>query len=80
MMKSAGGKRCRKCGEKIAIITWGIYRKAVVDEKPVMAKTDPRGETFLRIDGSKFIGIEVPFMHEGKAEPAYRPHKCGGGK
>ena len=73
-------QKCRKCGKRIAIITWGVYRKAVVDPEAVMVKTDERGEQFLRIDGSKIKGIEVPYESGERAEPAYRTHRCGGRK
>ena len=73
---------CRKCGKRIAIITWGVYRKVVVDPEAVMVKADPRGEEFVRIDGSKVQAIEVPFASTERAEPAYRMHRatCGRGR
>ena len=79
-MKQQGVNRCRTCGKMVGIITEGIYRKVLVDAEAVMVKADPRGETFVRIDGSKFIGIEQPYENcDPDAEPAYRPHRrtCG---
>ena len=66
---------CRFCGKQIGVITWGVYRKIMVDAAAVMVKADQNGEEFVRIDGSKVQGIEVPFGYEGRAEPAYRVHR-----
>ena len=71
-------KKCRFCGQDIAIITWGVYRKVVVDADAVMVEANPEGETFIRIDGSKVKAFEVDFISDGRAEPAYRPHRCDG--
>ena len=73
-------KTCRWCGKKIGIITWGVYRKVVVDAEAVDVVPDPEGEEFVRIDGSKMRGREAP-MGTIQAEPAYRPHRktCTGG-
>ena len=68
-------KKCRFCGKDVAIITWGVYRKAVVDAAAVMVEANPEGEDFVRIDGSKVKGFEVDFISDGKAEPAYRMHR-----
>lgn len=70
--------KCRWCGKKIGIITWGVYRKIVVDADAVTVKADPEGEEFVRIDGSKVLAREAGFDEEG-TEPAYRPHRwsCG---
>jgi len=70
-------KVCRRCGQMIGIIEYGVYRKVVVDAVPYYVKADPDGEQFVRIDGSKVMAKEVPFETEG-TEPAYKPHKCGG--
>lgn len=72
-------RTCRKCGKQIAVITWGIYRSAVVDAAAVMVAADPEGEDYLRIDGSKVKGVEVDYMSDRAAEPAYRMHRksCG---
>ena len=72
-------KTCRFCGKPIAIITWGVYRKAVVDAAAVMVEANPEGEDFVRVDGSKVKGFEVDFISDEKAEPAYRMHgrTCG---
>ena len=70
-------KICRKCGQMIDIIEWGVYRKIVVDAVPYYVKADPDGEKFVRIDGSKVMAKEVPFETDG-TEPAYKQHKCGG--
>ena len=74
-MKS-GVNICRFCGKPIGIITWGIYRKVVVDAEAVTVVADPEGEEFLRIDGSKVRAREIPYdeITEG-SEPAYRPHR-----
>ena len=71
-------KRCKVCGKKIGIITEGIYRKVIVDEEPVEIIADPEGQTFVRIDGSKVIGVEAEPGVIG-VEWAYRPHRrsCG---
>ena len=70
-------KVCRKCGQMIDIIEWGVYRKVVVDAVPYYVMADPDGEQFVRIDGSKLMAKEVPFETSG-TEPAYKPHKCKG--
>ena len=67
-------KICRFCGKPVAVITWGVYRKAVVDAAAVMVQANPEGEDFIRIDGSKVKGFEVDFISDGSAEPAYRMH------
>ena len=67
---------CRKCGQMISVIEWGVYRKTVVDAVPYYVIADPQGEQFLRIDGSKLMAKEMPFETEG-TEPAYKPHRCG---
>lgn len=79
MKKDRGFEVCRKCGKPIAIITWGVYRKAVVDAEAVVVKADPDGDEYVRIDGSKIKGIELPFLPESAGEPAYRMHRktCG---
>ena len=71
------GERCRKCGKMIGIITWGVYRKAIVDADPIRVKADPEGEEFIRIDGSKVQAREAGPEEEG--EYAYRMHRksCG---
>ena len=82
MFRSAGrGKRlfptvrCRICGKPIGIITWGVYRKTLVDAEAVSVYEDPEGDEFLRIDGSKLMARAMPFETEG-TEPAYKPHRC----
>ena len=74
-MKEQGINRCRKCGKPIGIITEGIYRKVIVDAEAVRVVADPRGESFVRIDGSKIRGREVAYEDAVEAEPAYRPHR-----
>lgn len=66
--------RCRFCGKEIAIITWGVYRKVVVDAEPVWVLPDAEGEEFVRIDGSK-IKARKADPAEDKPEPAYRIHR-----
>ena len=67
--------KCRYCGKQIGIITWGVYRKIVVDADAVMVVPDEYGEDFVRIDGSKIRGREVAYEDAVEAEPAYRPHR-----
>ena len=71
-------KKCRFCGKKVGIITWGLYRKMVVDAEAVDVVPDEYGEDFVRIDGSKIRGREAEIGTLG-TEPAYRPHRksCG---
>ena len=70
-------KKCRFCGKEIAIITWGVYRKIVVDADPVWVLPDAEGEEFVRIDGSKMRGRKA--LAEEQGEPVYRIHRmsCG---
>lgn len=72
---------CRKCGRRIAVITWGVYRKVVVDPEYFMVVPDPESEEeFVRIDGSKIQGREQRnYLGDEPAEPAYRMHRrtCG---
>ena len=70
-------KVCRKCGQMIDIIEWGVYRKVVVDAVPYYVMADTDGEQFVRIDGSKLMAKEMPFETSG-TEPAYKPHRCKG--
>lgn len=73
-MKDSSVKRCRFCGKPVAIITWGVYRKVVVDAEAVNVRADLYGEEeFVRVDGSKVRATEVPFEEDG--EPAYRIHR-----
>ena len=76
-MKERMPLKCRKCGERIAIISWGVYRKAVVNPGAVMVVPKDGGEEFIRIDGSKLLGREARYEEGG--EPAYRMHRktCG---
>ena len=69
---------CKFCGKQIGIITYGIYRKMVVDAEAVDVVPDPNGEEFVRIDGSKIRGREAEIGTIG-TEPAYRQHRrtCG---
>ena len=71
-------QKCRFCGKPIAVITYGIYRKSVVDAEVVDVVPDPKGEEFVRIDGSKIRGREAEIGTIG-TEPAYRIHgrSCG---
>lgn len=73
---------CRFCGKEIGIITYGIYRKTLVDIDSVLVVPDENGEIFVRIDGTKVKGREVPYESAENAEPAYRPHakRCTGRK
>ena len=72
--------KCRKCGKEVGVITWGIYRKVLVDMEVFMVTADPDGEIFVRIDGSKLRGKVSTEELPEHAEPAYRPHRCRGGR
>lgn len=76
-MKDSSVRRCHFCGKEIAIITWGVYRKVVVDAEAVWVVPDAGGEEFVRIDGSKMRGRVS--LEEDNAEPMYRIHRtsCG---
>lgn len=65
---------CRKCGEQIAIITWGVYRSVTVDPEAVDVAPAEDGEEFVRIDGSKIRGKEAE-IGTIQTEPAYRMHR-----
>ena len=67
--------KCRFCGKNVMVITWGVYRKIVVDAEAVMVACDPEGEEYVRYDGSKVRAREVPYESGEPAEPAYRPHR-----
>ena len=71
-------QKCRFCGKPIAVITYGIYRKSVVDAEVVDVVPDEKGEDFVRIDGTKIRGREAEIGTLG-TEPAYRIHgrSCG---
>ena len=71
-------RKCRKCGKPVSVITWGVYRKVLVDAEAVNVVPDPEGLEFVRIDGSKIRGsIAKPGTLQ--TEYAYRPHvrTCG---
>ena len=42
---------CRFCGKRIGIITWGIYRKVVVDAAAVMGEAGTMGKGRLAPEG-----------------------------
>lgn len=67
--------RCRFCGKQIGVITWGVYRKVVVDAEAVEVVPDENGEDFVRIDGSKIRGREVSMESAHDYEMAYRMHR-----
>ena len=67
---------CRKCGRPVAVIERGLYRKILVDAEAVMVAPDTSGREYVRIDGSKVLGLEVAYDSAMDAEPAYRPHRC----
>lgn len=46
-------KKCRFCGKEIGIITYGIYRKCVVDAEAVTVVASPDGDEYIRVDGTK---------------------------
>ena len=72
-------RRCRKCGKPVSVITWGVYRKVLVDADPVWVSPDKEGREYVRVDGSKVCGIEVNMQSPVKSEPAYKQHRwtCG---
>lgn len=74
----SGINKCRRCGKEVGIITWGIYRKVLVDMEVCMVVPDADGEIFVRIDGSKLRGKVSWEDLQERAEPAYRPHRCRG--
>lgn len=74
-MKDGAVKNCKWCGKPIMVITWGVYRKAVVDAEAVMVEANPEGQEFVRIDGSKVKGFEVDYISDRPAELAYRQHR-----
>ena len=67
---------CRKCGRPVGVIERGLYRKILVDAEAVLIAPDTLGREYVRIDGSKVLGLEVAYDSVMNAEPAYRPHKC----
>ena len=67
---------CRKCGRPVAVIERGLYSKILVDAEAVMVALDTSGREYVRIDGSKVLGLEVAYDSAMDAEPAYRPHRC----
>jgi hypothetical protein len=71
---------CRKCGKPVAEITWGAFRKSIVDADAVWVVADAHGEDYVRIDGSKVKAVVAETGTIG-AEPAYRQHRktCGVG-
>lgn len=80
--------RCRKCGKPVWVITWGVYRKVLVDAEEVGIIPAAAGEEFVRIDGSKVRGKEIDpkkafAMTRGTSKNfvayVYRPHRktCG---
>ena len=79
-MRGQGPIICRKCGKPIMIITWGIYRKTIVDPEAVWVTADAQGEEYVRYDGSKVAATPVGHTITIGAEPAYRLHRktCGG--
>ena len=83
MMNKNGIRRCKFCGKEVAVITYGIYRKAVVDVEPVNVYADPGGDEYIRFDGisgSKVKAHEAGIDCVFPTEPAYRMHRlsCGG--
>lgn len=83
MSMSGAMRRCQECGQEIAVITWwGLNKRMIVDAEAVMVTADADGEDYVRIDGSKVKGREVPIDSIEPAEPAYRMHRrsCPGRK
>ena len=79
MMKKSDERVCRKCGRRVTLITWGVYRSVLVDPDAVMVHAEEGGEEFVRIDGTKVQGRIIPYESTESAEPAYRMHRksCG---
>ena len=77
-MRDQSVKPCRKCGKPVSVITWGVYRKILVDAGTVDVVPDAHGEEFVRIDGSKIRG-SIANPGTLQTEYAYRPHvrTCG---
>ena len=77
-MRDQSVKPCRKCGKPVSVITWGVYRKILVDANAVDVVPDPKGEEFVRFDGRKMRGREAE-PGTLQTEPGYRPHRktCG---
>lgn len=76
--------KCRRCGRKVSVISYGLYRNVLVDAEAVAVVPDMSGECFIRVDGSKMRGREVVMSLEDtkqdvKSEYVYRPHAktCG---
>ena len=71
-------RKCRKCGKPVSVITWGVYRKVLVDAEAVNVVPDPEGFEFIRIDGRKIRG-SIANPGTLQTEYAYRPHArtCG---
>ena len=77
-------RKCRRCGRKVSVISYGLYRNVLVDAEAVAVVPDMCGECFIRVDGSKMRGREVVMSLEDtkqnvKSEYVYRPHAktCG---
>lgn len=78
MIRGQVCQTCRKCGRKIMVITWGFYRKILVDAEVLEVIADPDGEELVRIDGTKVLAREAEPGEIG-FEYAYRQHRktCG---
>lgn len=73
-------RKCRRCGTPICVISCGLYRNVLVDAEAVTVVQDMSGECFIRVDGTKMRGREVPMDETVQwAEYVYRPHAktCG---
>ena len=72
---------CKKCGRRVDVITWGMFRRCIVDVEAVEVIADPQGEDFVRFDGSKVMARLADRYDDDtvEAEFAFRPHRktCG---
>ena len=70
---------CRKCGRPIGVIRVNPCRSELVDADPVEVYSDPTGDIYFRIDGTKMRGTPAPMDIEHSQEAAegvFRPHRC----
>ena len=68
-------RTCKKCGRQVFVITWGVYRKVLVDAEAVAVKANAYGKEYVRADGSKVLAREAK-PEEVCTEYAYRQHRC----
>lgn len=66
---------CRLCGAEIGIIPCSWGRRIAVNLQACWVVADPKGEDYVRVDGSKIKGRAVDYENAEIAEPAYRQHR-----